>query len=79
MSGGIEKPAFPQEGRRDKYGDSWWEGMTLRDYFAGQALQYIGKRKDIQLRDAAHIASLSYEIADAMLTARTDAGRGGGK
>jgi hypothetical protein len=49
-------------------------GMTLRDWFAGQALvalPHIGCGGDLNTEDAAMAA---YEIADAMLRAR-----GGGK
>ena len=45
-------------------------GMTLRDYFAGQALialPHMGCGCDLNVRDA---ASASYQIADAMLEAR---------
>ena len=45
-------------------------GMTLRDWFAGQALGYLGQRKDITIRDAEHIAAISYDLADAMLAER---------
>lgn len=43
---------------------------TLRDEFAMAALQYLGQRKDITIRDADHIASVAYEIADAMMQER---------
>lgn len=45
------------------------EGMTLRDYFAGQVLlsSFMGKRT-IDTPDG--YASTAYELADAMLRAR---------
>lgn len=46
-------------------------GMSLRDWFAGQALTYLAHRKDINIRDADHIAALSFQMADAMLAQRT--------
>jgi hypothetical protein len=56
--------------------DSVNEGMTLRDYFAGQALvgllasQHINPH-DYPLKRAAEIsAEKSYAIADAMIQAR---------
>jgi hypothetical protein len=56
--------------------DSVNEGMTLRDYFAGQALvgllagQHINPH-DYPLKRAAEIsAEKSYAIADAMIEAR---------
>lgn len=60
-------PAFP----RPYAGDS---GMTLRDYFAGQALcGYLASHSmDVaELRDAAQYA---YAYADAMLTEREKGG-----
>lgn len=60
-------PAFPKAGL-----DAWGKavevhtGMTLRDYFAGQAL--IGL---VQNGGLPHpIAQRAYELADAMLEAR---------
>lgn len=44
------------------------DGMTLRDYFAGQALQGLLSREKPFSFDAA--AEKSYELADAMLSAR---------
>jgi hypothetical protein len=49
------------------------EGMTLRDWFAGQAL--IGLMSDPGLRpdnvaEFAHMASRLYQVADAMLAHR---------
>jgi hypothetical protein len=50
-------------------------GMTLRDYFAGQALAHIPalleaneKNKSVQL-----IAEWAYQVADAMIKARRQA------
>jgi hypothetical protein len=45
------------------------EGMTLRDYFAAQAVQgYVGQGRSY---DFADIAQASYRVADAMLSARS--------
>ena len=41
-------------------------GMTLRDYFAGQAIINVGK-----IHDPDESAALAYEIADAMIRARS--------
>jgi len=41
-------------------------GMTLRDWFAGQALAGF----EYQMMQAKHIASSAYELADAMLEVR---------
>jgi len=58
-------PAFPRlYARSDEDGRS---GMTLRDYFAGEALPIAGKGKE---RTAEAIAKRAYYIADAMLAER---------
>jgi hypothetical protein len=54
-------PAFPIP-------DEGWPGMTLRDWFAGQALAGISAQYGTG--DAAMIAVECYEHADAMLKAR---------
>jgi hypothetical protein len=56
-------PAFPFQ---DGYGRV--SGMTLRDWFAGQAL--AGLTADPDMPDAARCAALAYAYADAMLRAR---------
>ena len=66
-------PAFPHaEGNFDVHGMYFYSGMTLRDYFAGQAL--IGKahwRAMLIIEEQKHVADECYSIADAMLAART--------
>ena len=60
-------PAFPQvlDGIVDK------PGMTLRDYFAGQALQgLIARSSGIRVADADVMARGCYAYADAMLEER---------
>jgi hypothetical protein len=62
-------------------------GMTLRDYFAGQALTSVlkgtgdlqtyydyqcGSKGDNSIPSPLAIAKYSYELADAMLTASTE-------
>ena len=64
--------AFPQIGG-DYFDES---GMTLRDYFAGQALAKIIDMLDRQGNDPAfdfdgYAAKGAYEIADAMLAERS--------
>ena len=58
-------PAFPNTGN-----SSWsmqpCEGMTLRDYFAAKAMQALVKNDYFDTT-----ARLSYQIADAMLKARS--------
>lgn len=63
--------AFPCEGGSDSglYADA---GMTLRDYFAGQALSGLLSHPKVVLDEALkpNIGIDCYEIADAMLEAR---------
>jgi hypothetical protein len=74
-------PAFPADiQRRDPVTTEWDElppqGMTLRDYFAGQAMTAIDI--DALVREAgmgadaavSHRARLCYAFADAMIAAR---------
>lgn len=68
-------PAFPQVNYArpaDGYGASIMEirgGMSLRDWFAGQAL--AGMCADPQLKDfAEEFAKMSYKLADKMLANR---------
>ena len=58
-------------------GQSWQEmapcdGMTLRDYFAGRAMQSYLLDKDRDSFTFEQWAQASYEMADAMLEARGD-------
>jgi hypothetical protein len=51
--------------------DHWHPGMTLRDYFAGQALAIIAVRFGSAYRPTLDdVASQAYIIADAMIAAR---------
>lgn len=74
-------PAFPEAIAVSPSGDVYpgMGGMTLRDYFAGQALAsmdsktkdkifVLAERAGLDVADV--MASSSYEIADAMLKAR---------
>ena len=49
-----------------------WSGMTLRDYFAAKAMQ--GMMSDPNLDMVCNkVAQLSYNMADAMMKARSEA------
>jgi len=65
-------PAFPVTG--DNYADSYCgEGMTLRDYFAAQAMQAFIDSSEWQstVREiSSDVAFNAYALADAMLKAR---------
>ena len=66
-------PAFPRPGISSNWGEGHfaYTGVTLRDYFAGQAMAGIlasanfGSTKD-------WIGGKAYEAADAMLAAREE-------
>lgn len=68
--------AYPHPEYRDTWTDEPYDsrlipasnGMTLRDWFAGMALQEM--IKIYSSRNLEKLASWSYEIADAMLAAR---------
>ena len=60
-------PAFPQQDAVASDGSRWFDGMTLRDYFAAKAMQsYVVHDKAYDFDD---ISEMSYRIADAMLKA----------
>lgn len=47
------------------------EGMTLRDYFAAQALQGFIADEHFQIKDIHLVAKAAYTVADAMMEARS--------
>lgn len=59
-------PAFPVS--IPGCGDNGWSGMTLRDYFAGQAIE--GLVYGLTEADAKEAAESAYLIADALIEAR---------
>ena len=73
-------PAFPEGYDWDKDIPTSWGGMTLRDYFAGQALAGVvamlahpgsgGLNEDAGGPHKAVVAAQAYILADAMLAAR---------
>ena len=67
-------PAFPTDGRTQHGTD--YDGMTLRDYFAGRALAgllAVGENfHDDEVDGWKWYARASYAMADAMLSARHD-------
>ena len=64
-------PAFPCQGERYSEDlDTRERGMSLRDWFAGQAL--AGRMAGNYSIDAKWIAEHMYRVADAMLKARKE-------
>lgn len=78
MSLGIKDdggPAFPLA--TPEHPGGGYVGMTLRDWFAGMALQHIPALLDAHEENKSYaiIAEWSYKVADAMLEARNQGGR----
>lgn len=65
-------PAFPDPGPADDSYVNWNHGMSLRDYFAAQALIGILAARNGFLVDVGttNAAPWAYQIADAMLAER---------
>jgi hypothetical protein len=63
-------PAFPQAVYNMKGGYDITGGMSLRDYFAAQAMQGLGSQLSIYSVTVDEVAELSYRQADAMLKER---------
>lgn len=73
MSDEIENPpAFPVTPCYDQGVNMTYSGMTLRDWFAGQAYQAAWDSMDKGYYEGnnADIAECAYQMADAMLKAR---------
>lgn len=63
-------PAFPGKAfTRGGHPNGESMGMTLRDWFAGQAIR--ARWGDGQAMTAEEAANMAYQLADAMLDART--------
>lgn len=69
-------PAFPRAGTGTTYSQ---EGMSLRDWFAGQALAWCLSEFAGNAEDMKQPAEAAYQIADAMLRARERGREGGGE
>ena len=66
-------PAFPTVQYADGVRPSGFDnGMTLLDYFAAKAIQAILTSPSWMENKPSTLAKMSYEIADAMLKARTE-------
>lgn len=78
MSKETGGPAFPNvpDGAGDKWAD-WEQGMTLRDYFAIEALKVTSGASwsDLEYRPVNYVSNMenmalcAYQMADAMLIA----------
>jgi hypothetical protein len=63
-------PAFPHVQLRDPTTQFTQTGMTLRDYFAGQAVMGLIACSTVKTLDGQLLAESSYNVADAMIEAR---------
>ena len=64
-------PAFPSEGKDHGNPKYHSPGMSLRDYFAGLAMQALVTKCGFPVdEDTIDCADLSYKLADAMLAER---------
>jgi hypothetical protein len=67
-------PAFPKQGEMDQFSNVFHRpqlGMTLRDYFAGQALAgMLSSCSEGATYSPMNAAGNAYEFADAMLAER---------
>lgn len=74
-------PAFPYDVTDSDGGGFFCQGMSLRDWFAGQALAGVVKHSDVQdsvskeagLEALKRAAKVAYLAADAMLKERDEA------
>jgi hypothetical protein len=65
-------PVFPQPQTYGEWADGspWFEGLSLRDYFAAKAMQSIIMSVDDKDDMSAPITESAYKWADAMMKAR---------
>ena len=64
-------PAFPVEIIYTQENEKF-NGMTLRDYFAAQAMTGLLTAELVGEYSNEHVAEISYRIADAMMKAREE-------
>ena len=69
----YDEPAFPHTAEQGPNGIQGGYGMTLRDYFAAKAMQaaLTGCATRAEMVFWSDIAGAAYEVADAMLKARS--------
>lgn len=70
-------PAFPRAGAEHSLGGNFeQDGMTLRDWFAGQAITGMTSQSERKVNDVKSYAKIfakdAYTFADAMIAARNN-------
>lgn len=63
-------PAFPTDHSNNENYTTIIGGMSLRDYFAAQAIAALNVQAHVEMPGAEQLAHSAYEIADAMLRER---------
>lgn len=69
-TGGNAFPAISMSGSSGEYFPVTESGMSLRDWFAGMAMQGLNAAEWTQDMKANTIASVAYDCADAMIAER---------
>ena len=69
MNKDTSGPAFPLQYEGSTRSDA--SGMTLRDYFAAKAMQGFSAASDMNGVPLNEVARQAYDVADAMLEARS--------
>ena len=67
----TNEPAFPSTNQGPRNAPEIYYGITIRDYFAAKAMQSYLLDKDRDSFTFEQWAAASYEMADAMLEARS--------
>ena len=67
-------PAFPLPVTSEISAAASYRGMSLRDYFAGQAIVSCLPGEQVRLGDIRAYARWAYRMADAMLAERDEGG-----
>jgi hypothetical protein len=68
--GGKRTELKPDAIQRGARGERTYEGLSLRDWFAGQALVALGDHKAVTARGIPWLTSHAYMVADSMITER---------
>ena len=75
---GLQEPAFPVDSRLMENGDKVYAllaGMSLRDYFAAQALIAMAPSAAQRQLGDTEVAQCAYALADAMMRERENSTR----
>ena len=65
-----QQPAFPLPSSDDAIGE--WDGMTLRQYYAGQAMNAVMNNSELSRLDAKDVFAMCWAAADELLKAEQE-------